>query len=125
MTMYKKVVLPAAVLWLALSSAPANAQFSWTNWQVPVGPVRIKENDIEKQLFQGYLSGLISSQEFADLKKDLDGIRVQEERYRADNFGICPWAEKHLMAKLDFFKMVIDSHFAANQSVAAVTVTPR
>jgi len=106
---------------LGITTGQAKAQFSWTYWQVPVGPVKIMENDLDRQIIEGFNLGLISPQERADLSRDLDGIRVTEERYRASG-GINPWAQAHLLGKLELFKLVLGDHMRASQSVAATTV---
>lgn len=83
---------------------PAQARFDYDNWQPVKGQIHKQENRLEKSLNAAYDKGMIDSLELAQLRRDLDGIKAQEDEYRMDHNGLGANDVKSLKAKLNQFQ---------------------
>lgn len=83
---------------------PAQARYDFWNNQPQPGAIHQKENRIEARLQRDYNRGLIDSNEFAQMQRDLDGITVQEDEFRVDHEGLGPNDQKCVQAKLNRFQ---------------------
>ena len=107
---------------------PAHARSDWTNWQPQLGAIHRFEDSIDKQLNRDYKAGLIDSNEMAQLRRDLDGIRDQEDEFRVDHNGLGPKDQKCMMDKLIRFQENLDratgDKFSAEVAVVDNHVSP-
>jgi len=83
---------------------PAQARFDYDNWQPVKGQIHKQENRLEKSLNSAYDKGMIDSLELAELRRDLDGIKAQEDEYRMDHNGLGANDVKSLKTKLNQFQ---------------------
>jgi hypothetical protein len=83
---------------------PAFASYDFWNWQPQKGAIHQKENKLEARLQRDYNRGLIDSNEYAQLVRDLDGITVQEDEFRVDHNGLGANDVKCMKAKLSRFQ---------------------
>lgn len=83
---------------------PAQARFDYDNWQPVKGQIHKQENRLEKSLNCAYNKGMIDSLELAQFRRDLDGIKAQEDEYRMDHNGLSAKDMKSLTAKLNQFQ---------------------
>jgi hypothetical protein len=67
---------------------PAQARFDYDNWQPVKGQIHHQENRLEQQLNRAYNQGMIDSNELAQMRRDLDGIKTQEDEFRCDHNGL-------------------------------------
>jgi hypothetical protein len=71
-----------------LIGLPAQARFDYDNWQPVRGQIHHQENRLEQKLNQAYNKGLIDTNELAQMRRDLDGIKAQEDEFRTDHNGL-------------------------------------
>lgn len=83
---------------------PAQARFDYDNWQPVKGRIHMQENRLEKSLNCAYNKGMIDSLELAQLRRDLDGIKAQEDEYRMDHNGLSAKDMKSITSKLNQFQ---------------------
>lgn len=87
-----------------LIGMPAQARFDYDNWQPVKGQIHRQEDRLEKQLNKDYNKGLIDTNELAQLRRDLDGIKVQEDEFRMDHNGLGANDVKCIDKKLNQFQ---------------------
>lgn len=83
---------------------PAQARYDFWNNQPQPGAIHQKENRIEARLQRDYNRGMIDSNEFAQMQRDLDGITVQEDEFRVDHNGLGANDQKCIQSKLNQFQ---------------------
>jgi len=108
--------LAAAALFTGAVGTPAQAQMAMYGWQPVVGPIANKELQMEQELVAAYNSGMLSPQEYAEQKRDLDGMLCQVEEYRSLEQGMIPWAEKKSLAFLQRLDKEFSAHYAERKS---------
>ncbi len=104
-----EVVAPLVVLaFLSAPSAFADTPFTWHH---VIGPVQQKEARISREIKCAFNAGLINGYEMAQLERDLDGARSENDYFNIDssNRDNAP-----MMRKLDRIEQVLDNHAAAN-----------
>ncbi|MDZ4836732.1 MAG: hypothetical protein SGJ27_23375 [Candidatus Melainabacteria bacterium] len=80
---------------------PAQARFDYDNWQPVQGRIHQQENRLEQRLNKDYNRGMIDSNELAQMRRDLDGIKTQEDEFRVDHNGLGQHDVCCLKAKLN------------------------
>jgi len=83
------------------------------------GETHIKEAGLEAQLTHNFHAGLLDPLELANMRRDLDAIRVKEEAYCMSKNGLEPGDEAKILAKLDAFQSRLDQRTAERRSVQA------
>lgn len=73
---------------ILICGLPAQARFDYDNWQPVKGQIHRQEDRLEKQLNGAYDKGMIDTMELAQMRRDLDGIKVQEDEFRVDHNGL-------------------------------------
>lgn len=89
---------------IVICGLPAQARFDYDNWQPVKGRIHTQENRLEKSLNCAYNRGMIDSLELAQLRRDLDGIKAQEDEYRMDHNGLSAKDMKSITSKLNQFQ---------------------
>ncbi len=90
-TLYTKTratSLTVALGTILICGLPAQARFDYDNWQPVKGPIHQTENRLEQKLNRAYNRGMIDSNELAQMRRDLDGIKAQEDEFRCDHNGL-------------------------------------
>ncbi|HEY9714513.1 MAG TPA: hypothetical protein V6C72_13690 [Chroococcales cyanobacterium] len=111
----------ASLLGLCTISLPAFAQYSLFYEQPNVGALHVKEAELDTKLTRAYKLGLIDPLELANMRRDLDAIRVKEESYRMNNNGLTSGGAEHIADRLDQFEQRLTNH-SVKQNVIAVPV---
>lgn len=70
------------------ASSTALAQSTLEPGQPVVGKLHVVEANLEAQLSHDYDAGLIDPLELANMRRDLDAIKVKEEKYRMRKHGM-------------------------------------
>lgn len=83
---------------------PAQARFDYDNWQPVKGQIHRQENKLEEKLNRDYDRGIIDCMELAQMRRDLDGIKVQEDEFRVDHNGLGKHDVCCLKSKLNEFQ---------------------
>lgn len=113
--------LAAVISLIAGFTAPARAQHSVEPGQPIVGGIHVREVMLENALTSNYLSGIIDPLELANMRRDLDGIKVKEESYRMRASGMTPTAEARIHDKLDLFESRLMQKVADKGRIATAT----
>ena len=104
-----EIVAPLVVLaFLSAPSAFADTPFTWHH---TVGPVQQKEARISREIRCAFNAGLINGYEMAQLERDLDGARAENDYFNIDSSNR---DNSQIMRKLDQIEQVLDNHAAAN-----------
>jgi len=91
---------------------PAQARFDYDNWQPVKGQIHTQEDRLEKAINKDYNKGMIDSLELAQLRRDLDGIKAQEDEFRMDHEGLGVKDVKCIKAKLNQFQQDLNREVA-------------
>src|SRR5581483_8308001 len=113
---YKNYLAIAAIL--AFGATPAFAQ---SYEQTSVGTLHAKEAILDGRLTSAYNTGLIDSFELANMRRDLDAIRVKEDAYRMSNNGLTSGGYERIANRLDDFEARLMRH-GTKEAVIAVPV---
>lgn len=121
--MNTKTTLPSIALAVAAVAAfalPSNAEYALDEQPV-VGSLHTMEAHLEKQLNRDYQMGVIDPYELANLGRDLDAIRVKEEKYRMSKKGMTPHAFGKIFNDLQSFQTNLENR-TNEKSVIGVAI---
>lgn len=99
----------------------ANAQSTKLSFQPAIGPIKTMEVALENKMAADYAMGLLESAEYAQLSRDLDGLRCEEENRRL-KAGLSDHDQRKLTVKLNRFSDNLVVHEA--ERAAAVVLRP-
>ncbi len=104
-----EIVAPLVVI--SFLSAPAAFADTPFTWHKMVGPVQQRESNISREIQCAFDAGLINGYEMAQLQRDLDGARAENDYFAIDSTtsDTAP-----IMRKLDQIEKVLDAHAASN-----------
>lgn len=105
-----EIVAPLVVI--SFLSAPAAFADSPFTWHKMVGPVEQRESNISREIQCAFDAGLINGYEMAQLQRDLDGARAENDYFAIDSTTTRDTAP--MMRKLDRIERVLDAHAASN-----------
>jgi hypothetical protein len=112
-----EIVAPLVVI--SFLSAPAAFADTPFTWHKMVGPVQQRESNISREIQCAFDAGLINGYEMAQLQRDLDGARAENDYFAIDSTtsDTAP-----IMRKLDQIEKVLDAHAASNLAWEVATV---
>jgi len=102
----------APLVVIAFLSAPAALADTPFTWHKMTGPVQRREASISREIQGAFDAGLINGYEMAQLQRDLDGARAENDYYAIDSTTTRDTAP--IMRKLDQIESVLDAHAASN-----------
>jgi hypothetical protein len=102
-------------------TTPALAQYSIKGEQPAVGQLHQQEAQLQAQLDDSYVRGLIDSFELANLTRDLDAIRVKEEDFRMRAQGMSPKAFARVEKRLNAFQSNLNYRCAEKATISVAT----
>jgi len=104
-----EIVAPLIVLgFLSAPAAFADTPFTVHHMR---GPVNQREAQISREIQCAFDAGLINGYEMAQLQRDLDGARAENDYFAIDSTSRNNTA---IMRKLDQIESILDSHAANN-----------
>jgi hypothetical protein len=107
---FKLTAVTVALIAASCAAFPANAQYSVMKEQPAVGDLHAKEAQLEAELASAYKLGLIDPLELANMRRDLDAIRVKEESYRMSTSGLTSGGYAHIADRLALFEGNLQKH---------------
>lgn len=107
----------AATLLLVGSPVLAQCPRMWQQQQKPVNVVQKREAMLNREVQNAYKRGMIDSFELAQIQRDLDGARAEDEYYRIES---STRRIEPIMKKLDQIQSFLEAHEADNANVAQV-----
>lgn len=113
-------VLSLAALLIA-SSGAAFSQSSLEPGQPVVGTLHVIESNLDSQLTHDYNAGLIDPLELANMRRDLDAIKVREEKYRMRTHGLSDENEQKIADLLTEFQSRLLNKVSDKGRVATAT----
>ncbi len=113
-------VLSLAALLIA-SSGAAFSQSSLEPGQPVVGSLHVIESNLDRQLTHDYNAGLIDPLELANMRRDLDAIKVREEKYRMRTHGLSDENEQKIADLLTEFQSRLLDKVSEKGRVATAT----
>jgi len=120
MRMNRMSVLAAtATLFACFSGLPANAQLDEYYWTPVVGPLNTMELQIGQEMVAAYNSGQLTPQEYAEQKRDFDGMKNQEELYRLAERDLYDWPTRKVTRFYERFRNELRSHYADRKETRA------
>ncbi len=102
----------APLVVLAFLSAPAALADTPFTWHKMIGPVQQKETQISREIQYAFDAGLLNGYEMAQLQRDLDGVRAENDYFAIDSTTTRNTAP--VMKKLNRIEAVLDAHAASN-----------
>lgn len=112
-----EVIAPLIVLaFLSTPAAFADTPFTAHHMR---GPVNQREKQISREIQCAFDAGLINGYEMAQLQRDLDGARAENDYFSIDSTSRNNTA---IMRKLDQLESVLDAHAANNLSWEVASV---
>jgi hypothetical protein len=106
----KLTAVTAALIAASSVAFPANAQYSVMKEQPAVGDLHVKEAQLEAEMASAYQLGLIDPMELANMRRDLDAIRVKEESYRMGSSGLTSGGSARIADRLGMFEGNLQRH---------------
>ncbi len=104
-----EIVAPLIVLsFLSVPAAMADTPFTWHKMN---GPVQQKEANLSREIQCAFDAGLINGYEMAQLQRDLDGARAENDYFAIDSTTA---RNRPIMRKLNQIEQVLDAHAARN-----------
>ncbi len=98
------------------SGSPANAQLDPYYWTPVVGPINTMELQLAQEMVSAYNNGMLTPQEYADFRRDFDGMKNQEELYRLSERDLYEWPAKRVTRFYERFRNELRSHYADRKS---------
>lgn len=112
-----ETIAPLVVLtFLSMPAAFADTPFTAHHMR---GPVNQRESQISREIQCAFNAGLINGYEMAQLQRDLDGARAENEYFAIDS---SVRSNAPIMRKLDQIESILDAHAANNLSWEIATV---
>ncbi|HEY9787970.1 MAG TPA: hypothetical protein V6D17_21455 [Candidatus Obscuribacterales bacterium] len=108
-------VLAPAVAAMFVVGLPAMANYPFADLK-PVGMVHQREIALNKEIQAAYKRGLIDSFEVAQMQRDLDGVRTEDDYFRIDSTNGRRAAA--VLKKLDQLEADLFAHEADNDLAA-------
>ena len=106
-----QIVAPLIVLsFLSIPAAMADTPFTWHHMN---GPVQQRETNLSREIQNAFEAGLINGYEMAQLERDLDGARAENDYFAIDSTTA---RNRPIMSKLNKIEQVLDAHAARNLS---------
>jgi hypothetical protein len=104
-----EIVAPLIVLtFLSVPAAMADVPFTVHRM---VGPVQQKEANLSREIQCAFDAGLINGYEMAQLQRDLDGARAENNYFAIDSTTA---RNKPILRKLNQIEQVLDAHAVRN-----------
>jgi hypothetical protein len=117
-----KILNASAVISLIIgSTGTAFCQSSLEPGQPVVGGLHVVESNLDAQLTHDYNAGLIDPLELANMRRDLDAIKVKEEKYRMRTHGITDEDEQRISDLLTEFQGRLLAKVSEKGHVATAT----
>jgi len=113
------VLAATATLVACFSGSPANAQLDQFYWTPVVGPLNTMELQIAQEMVAAYNSGQLTPQEYAEERRDFDGMQCQEELYRLNERDLYDWPSKKVTRFYERFRNEMRSHYADRKETRA------
>jgi len=120
-TVNKITALAAALIAASFTAFPAQAQYSVMKEQPAIGELHAKEVQLEAKLINAYQLGLIDPMELANMRRDLDAIRVKEESYRMRPSGLTTGGYDRIADRLAWFESNLNAHCSDKGDVIVAT----
>jgi len=118
----KLTALAVAVIAASSVAFPARAQYSVMKEQPAVGDLHAKEAQLEAEMASAYQLGLIDPLELANMRRDLDAIRVKEESYRMRPDGLTSGGYARIADRLTMFEANLQRHCSDKGVVVATPI---
>lgn len=117
-----KILNASAVISLIIgSTGTAFCQSSLEPGQPVVGGLHVVESNLDAQLTHDYNAGLIDPLELANMRRDLDAIKVREEKYRMRTHGMTDENEQKISDLLTDFQGRLLAKVSEKGHVATAT----
>lgn len=99
-----RTLAAVAVLATSVTVGAVLAQSTNEPGQPVVGSLHVIEANLDAQLTHDYNAGLIDPLELANMRRDLDAIKVKEEKYRMQSDGLSSDDAQKIADKLTLFQ---------------------